>query len=214
MKISYLANNLLRPLGRNYWGFSCGIFGNGFALSRKTLLELPFNVDSLVEDLNYHLDLLQAGKSVKFISDAYVLAEMPIRKEAQAHQRAKWEKGRMHSALFFIPKLIPLILKGKWKLIEPLLDLLTMPLSYHLVLILVLMMIPEPLIQITALFSFIVVIFYIGTALKIGKAESKDYLALIKAPYYLIWKIALLRKIFKKSPGDKDRTQRKNEILK
>lgn len=211
MKIAYLASNWIKPLGRNFWGFSCGIFGNGFALSKQTLLDVPFQENALVEDLNYHLSLVKASKYVHFCSQAHVMAEMPVHRQSQALQRVKWEKGRLHSAYVNIPKLLPLILKGQWRLIEPTLDLLTLPLSYHLMLILLLLCFTSIFVKAISIFACLVVMLHVSTAMIIGKAELNDYIALLKAPFYLLWKVALLGKILKKSPQDKNRTLRKNE---
>jgi cellulose synthase/poly-beta-1,6-N-acetylglucosamine synthase-like glycosyltransferase len=211
MKISYLACNLLRPLGRNFWGFSCGVLGNGFAVTKKTLLDVPFNVQSIVEDLNYHLALVEAGKYVKFTTKANVLAEMPIKNEGRANQRARWEKGRFYSALLQIPKLTSLLFRGHWRLIEPLFDLMTLPLSYHVLLLLMILMVPFGFTQRMALISLLIVAWHLLAALKIGQAESKDYFALLAAPFYLVWKILLLGKIIKKKSLESDRAQRRNE---
>ena len=47
--------NVIRPRGRERLGLSAGIFGNGFALSRSLLREVPYGAFSVVEDLEYHI---------------------------------------------------------------------------------------------------------------------------------------------------------------
>jgi cellulose synthase/poly-beta-1,6-N-acetylglucosamine synthase-like glycosyltransferase len=68
--LAFLGMNVLRPRGRDRLGLSCGIFGNGFALSAATLRAVPYTANSLVEDLEYHLNLIRAGIRVEFVDDA------------------------------------------------------------------------------------------------------------------------------------------------
>lgn len=85
--------NVLRPRGRANLGLSCGIFGNGFALSADTLRALPYTAHSLVEDLEYHLCLVRAGRKVTFLDAAEVHGEVPDNNAAAGTQRARWEGG-------------------------------------------------------------------------------------------------------------------------
>ena len=66
LALAFLGMNVLRPRGRNRLGLSCGIFGNGFALAAETLRRVPYTANSLVEDLEYHLHLIDRGLRVEF----------------------------------------------------------------------------------------------------------------------------------------------------
>ncbi len=77
MNVALMAFNVLRPRGRDRWGWSAGILGNGFALSRATLEAVPYRADSIVEDLEYHLSLVRFGKRIVFADHTTVRAEMP-----------------------------------------------------------------------------------------------------------------------------------------
>jgi cellulose synthase/poly-beta-1,6-N-acetylglucosamine synthase-like glycosyltransferase len=197
MKISYLGSNLLRPLGRQFWGFSSGILGNGAAFSRKTIQETPFSIDSVVEDLAYHIQLVRAGKSLKFTDKACVLAEMPRLKEGITSQRLRWEGGRLRTAIKEIPSLLHLTCQGNWRLAEPLLDLLTLPLTYHILALLLLVLLPLPWAKAYAGFGLCVVAFHVLAAIQIGKGSVKDYLILLIAPFYVLWKVLIAGKIFR-----------------
>ena len=83
--------NVVRPLGRHRLGLSCGIFGNGFALSAATLARVPYTPNSLVEDLEYHLHLVRAGIRVEFLDHAAVFGEMP---ETNAASAWRWDGVR------------------------------------------------------------------------------------------------------------------------
>lgn len=213
MRVALMANNLLRPKGRQRWGFSAGIFGNGFALSRQTLLDVPFQVDSVVEDTAYHIRLVENQKKVHFIEATSVLADMPLSQSGAATQRIRWEGGRFGLMKKEIPRLAKKVFKGEIRLLEPLLDLLLLPLGYQVMLLLLLIGIPFLPTQIYAWISLGVIGFHLIAALIIGKAGWKDIAVLFLLPFYLLWKLAMLFRIFlvSRKGFTWDRTQRSNE---
>ena len=88
MNVAFMAFNVLRARGRERMGLSVGIFGNGFGLSRATLKAVPHDAHSLVEDLEYHLQLVRAGRKDRVRSIALACAprcrpaaEAPLLKE-------------------------------------------------------------------------------------------------------------------------------------
>lgn len=125
--LALVAINVLRPRGRERLGLSCGIVGNGFALSRSTLEALPYTAHSIVEDLEYHLALVRSGKRVVFIDQAHVAGEMPEGSSAAASQRARWEGGRRLLRRKLTLPMLRAVLRGDLRLLEPLLELLTRP---------------------------------------------------------------------------------------
>ncbi len=127
--LAFLGMNVLRPLGRHRLGLSCGIFGNGFALSAATLTRVPYTPNSLVEDLEYHLHLIRAGIRVEFLNHASVFGEMPETSAAATSQRARWEGGRILMRRLWSKPLALEVLRGQLKMLEPLLDLLAVPLA-------------------------------------------------------------------------------------
>ncbi len=98
MDVALMAFNVLRPKGRFGWGLSAGILGNGFGLSRQTLLDVPYSAESIVEDLEYHLLCVSAHKRIQFINGATVYGDMPNDESARVSQRARWEGGRARVA--------------------------------------------------------------------------------------------------------------------
>lgn len=124
MALAFLGMNLLRPRGRARLGLSCGIFGNGFALTHATLQQVPYTAHSVVEDLEYHLLLLRAGLQVAFIDTAVVLGEMPHTSAASATQRARWEGGRSLIRRQWSGPLLHDLLYGRFRMLEPLLSTL------------------------------------------------------------------------------------------
>ncbi len=87
--------NGLRPAGRDALGWSAGIFGNGFVLTRRTLERVPYRAYSIIEDLEYHQRLQEAGICVRYADAAAVWAEMPETRQQLATQRVRWERGKL-----------------------------------------------------------------------------------------------------------------------
>lgn len=195
LDIGFSASNSIRPMGRSYWNLSCGILGNGFALTRETLLAVPFQVDSIVEDLVYHIHLVGKGKKVDFVSCTTVWAEIAGSAKAVSIQRSRWEGGRLMALIRQGPRLLKLALGGQMRLIEPLLDLLCPPISFHVLAILLLFLFPFPVVHAYAWIALGIVFAYCMTAISVRKEVIKDCTALCLAPAYLLWKLLMLPKI-------------------
>ena len=198
MDLALQSMHVLRPRGRSRMSVSCGIFGNGFGLTRDTLEAVPYLADSIVEDLEYHIALVQAGKKVHFINGTTVRAEFPAGGKGMDTQRSRWEGGRLRVALDKSPLLLKEIMKGNFRLIEPLLELLTLPLAYHVLLLTATLIIPVLFIRIYAIAAFGIVMIHILTAIIIG-GEVRGLFTLLFVPFYIIWKISRLSGILKTS---------------
>ncbi len=211
--IAWLAFNVLRLRGRAACGFSVGILGNGFALTRATIESVPYRARSLVEDLEYHLMLVRAGRRVDFVETSEVSAAAPTNARAMSSQRARWEGGRMRVARETIPVLLGEVLAGRWRLLEPLLELALLPLSMHVGLLGLSLAVPWPLGRAYAAFGLGVVLLHVLTALVVGKASARDWLALLAAPGYVAWKLALVPAIARASGKSAHwvRTERETE---
>lgn len=190
--------NLLRARGRAGWDLSCGIFGNGWALHRDTLEKVPYKVDSIVEDLMYHLRLIEAHQQVTFVPTAKVSAFVPASYKGHATQQARWIGGRWHVVKQELMPLIRRFIKGQKDLLEPILDLLSLPLTYFGICLLPLLFAPWIFLQLYSLFGMLLLILYLWRGTELLNRPKSDLLALIfYAPGALIRKIALLPKIFK-----------------
>ena len=115
MNVAFMAFNVLRARGRERLGLSVGIFGNGFGLTGATLEEVPYDSHSLVEDLDYHLQLVQAGRKIVLVESTHVRGEMPAGGRGASTQRARWEGGRLRTAIQNLPRLLGRTCCGKVK---------------------------------------------------------------------------------------------------
>lgn len=208
--IGRLAFNYTRPLGRAFWGLSTGIFGNGFALKREVLEKVPFNVSCLAEDAAYHLRLIEAGYKVDFIDRAVVLSEIPALGKGMVTQAVRWDGGRLQNLKRELFPLIRSLLRGKYSLAEPALELLLLPLAYHSCLVLLLLLSPISLAQSYAIFALGALAYHLFATLYLARAGIQDLLALSLAPFYLLWKLINLLFVFLhlKKGGRWERTER------
>ena len=202
MHVAWLAFNVLRLRGRDYWGLSVGILGNGFGLARKTLEKVPFDAGSIAEDLEYHLRLVRTGLRVRFCEASTVWSEVPTQGRAASGQRARWEGGRFRMIREQSMRLAVEVLKGQWRLLEPLLELLLLPLAFQVFLLLVLLAVPVPFARYTALAGLAWVVLHVVVALWVGRAGWRDCLALLAAPFYIVWKLTLGRQLLKSASAD------------
>ena len=197
MNVALMAFNVLRPRGRDRLGASAGILGNGFALSRQTLELVPYAAVSLVEDLEYHLRLVRAGMKVRFVDAVTVYGEMPAAGRGVATQRARWEGGRFRMISEFAPRLLLEVARGNLRLLEPLLELLLLPLAFHVGLLLMALTTPQPWVRLYAAGSLALVVDHLLAAVVVGGGSWRDAGSLLTAPLYVVWKLRMLPELLR-----------------
>jgi len=199
MNVALLAFNVLRPRGRDRWGLSAGILGNGFGLAANTLAAAPYRATSVVEDLEYHLSLVGAGIDVRFVDRTAVYGDMPAEGKGVRTQRARWEGGRLLMIGATAPKLVRGILRGRGRLVEPLLDLLLLPLGLHVGLLTMALAAPHPGLRLCGAAGLTLVGGHVVSAIAVGGGGWRDLAALAMAPFYVVWKICMLPSILRAS---------------
>jgi len=202
MNTALLAFNVLRPRGRDRFGMSVGIFGNGFALTNETLTKVPYEASSVVEDLEYHLALIRAGRRVRFVDGTTVFGDMPAAGQGVSSQRQRWEGGRFRMLAERGPGLLGSILHGKFRFVEPLLDLLLLPLAFHVVLLAMAAMTPSIVAREIAWSGIAVVSIHLIVTATVCGNGWRDLAALAAAPFYIVWKLLMLPSILRSSRTD------------
>jgi cellulose synthase/poly-beta-1,6-N-acetylglucosamine synthase-like glycosyltransferase len=197
--MAFYAFNTIRPRGRARLGLSAGILGNGFALHREVLKRVPYNAHSIVEDLEYHLALVRANIRVEFIDAAVVRGEMPATSKGARAQRARWEGGRLHVMRQWAPSLLSDMVRGRRHLIEPLLDLLGLPISSAVILLLLAALLPITWLRLYALAAFAVLLFHLTLLAASGPDHWGAIRALWSAPGYILWKLRILPEVIRSS---------------
>jgi cellulose synthase/poly-beta-1,6-N-acetylglucosamine synthase-like glycosyltransferase len=213
MALALRGFNVVRPRGRHNLGLSVGILGNGFGLRRETLAAVPYSASSVVEDLEYHLSLVRAGKRVVFADSTAVLGEMTVRSKGAGTQRSRWEGGRLRMLREAAPGLLSDVLRGRLRSVEPLFELLLLPLAFHTVLLLVACSSPWALPRVFGLAGISIVLLHLVAAIVVGGGGWEDAVALAAAPAYILWKVLLIPKLLRGARADEKwvRTERNAE---
>jgi len=184
-----VAWNVVRLAGRERLGWSVGILGNGFALTRETLAAVPYGARSIVEDVEYHLELVRRGRRVRFVAAAQVEGDMPVGGRARAIQRTRWEGGRLRVLLDRARPLARDIAHGHLRLTEPLVELCLLPLAQHTALLGLAAVLGTGTQRVYAAAAFGVVLLHVAVALRTDGGGWRNVLALGLAPLYLIRKV-------------------------
>jgi cellulose synthase/poly-beta-1,6-N-acetylglucosamine synthase-like glycosyltransferase len=194
--------NVVRPMGRSRLGLSAGIVGNGFAIRQTVLRQNPYNSFSVVEDLEYHIRLVLCGKKVQFLHDAKVWSGMPPSKQGDAIQRSRWEGGRANAAVTWLGPLLQQLMRGRLRMVEPLLDLLSLPIGYVAFLLLLALCLPLEWLRVYAMIAGTVLGGHVLAAAWVGNDFAGDLRILARAPGYIVWKLSLLPRVLRSSRSD------------
>lgn len=200
--IAWLAFNELRLLGREKLEVSVGILGNGFALSRTVLETVPYEAGSIAEDMEYHLRLVNAGFKMRFLDTVTVSSDAPNQDANAAVQRTRWEGGRFRLIIDHVPALFIGVLRGQWRLLEPLAELLLLPLAYHVLLLLFTLLMPAPVLQYYALAGLLLVVAHVLIAIRRAGGGIEDIKILAGVPFYILWKLTLMPKLWRSARND------------
>jgi hypothetical protein len=199
--LAFRGINVLRARGRAGLGFSAGMFGNGFALTSNTLDLVPFSVNSICEDLEYHIRLVCAGLRVEWVEDASVYASLARGRSAQATQEARWEGGRFHVATHATGQLIAAVLDGNWRALELLAEAWSLPLSHGILVLILMAFLPVYWLHLLAISCAAVVLAYVLEAAFLGAEPWRDLAALAGAPLHILRKLAITPLVVRQSRG-------------
>ena len=213
MALALLGFTVIRPRGRCFWGLSAGIFGTGFGLRREVLASVPYLMYSLVEDLEFHLQLVRHGFRVAFLDCAAVYGQMPIAAPGVVARRSRWEAGRLQLVRKDARTVLRDIFRGQTRLIEPLADLLTLPLALQSAALIALLLIGSRDFRLYSLFGMGVLCLHVLACTLAGKQPLTSLRALVIVPFYILWKIAISPSIISTAWASANwvRTERREE---
>lgn len=193
-ELALSAFNCLRPRSRQALGLSVGILGNGFALRSAVVEAVPYTASSVVEDLEYHLQLLDAGYRVHFADETRVRGDMPQAQSGQKTQRARWEGGRLRMLREHGLTLALRVVKGDFRSLEPLAELLLMPLAYHGLILSILLATPVSFASGLGILGLGTLVLHMLLAAKVNGMSRRQLLrAVLQIPKYVFWKITMIR---------------------
>lgn len=184
-----------RPRERFAWmGF---IVGNGFCLKREVLETIPWAAYSVVEDVEYAVQLALHGFRVKFLETTQVVSRTTRGATDAAPQRLRWASGTFRVIRNYVPQLLRSGVRTRsFRLIEMALAL-TLTSRFFLVYLTFLAALcslllgttgPGLLLRILVVVSAILFCFYTGMVLsEIPDSRGSRFRALVTLPYYLSW---------------------------
>jgi hypothetical protein len=213
----------VRSVARERLGLSCGLRGNGMCFRMDVLRRVPHRAFSIVEDLEYGIQLGLAGVRVAYVGSARVLGDMPATGAAGRSQRQRWEGGRGAVARQYVMPLLRAAFRRRDPVVLDLaLDLLVPPLSRIVAAVglgwvaaLVVVGVWGGAAALVALslwtLAAIGLIVYVGR----GCAMSGGYrsaLDLLWAPFYMLWKITVPARASRSPAAEWVRTNRTDNV--
>ena len=209
--LAFRGMNVLRARGRAGFGFSTGLFGNGFALTASALERVPFTANSIAEDVEYHTKLVHEGVPVYWVGNAFVHAHSPASGRAQATQEARWEGGRIGVASRATGRLGSALLRGRWRALETLADVWSLPLSRGIFALLLTLALAVHWLHVFALVCGAITLLYVLQAAMLGNEPGRDLGALALAPLYLMWKALITPLVLRQSRSQAEWARTKRE---
>jgi cellulose synthase/poly-beta-1,6-N-acetylglucosamine synthase-like glycosyltransferase len=210
--LAFRGMNVLRARGRAGLGFSTGLFGNGFALTAAVLERVPFNADGIAEDAEYSTKLAAKGIRICWVGEASVYAPIPATSAAQATQEARWEGGRARVAGQATMRLFGAVQRGKWRALETLVDIWSLPLSRGILALLLTAALPIHWLHVFAMACAAIAGVYVLVSALLGADPAQDLAALAMAPLYLLWKAAITPLVVRQSRARASWARTKREV--
>ncbi len=199
MTVAFALFHQVRSRGRERLGLSCGLRGNGMCFTTSLLRAQPHRAFSMVEDVEYGLQLGRAGIRVHFAHEARALGEMVSDEQASRSQRQRWEHGRK----LLVREVAPVVFAEGVRQRSPLLvdlalDLLVPPLAQLGGVVLlggllstVMALAGQPWTLVPWLACGLMLTFYVARGWQLSGVGLGGLTALARAPGYLLWKLAV-----------------------
>jgi cellulose synthase/poly-beta-1,6-N-acetylglucosamine synthase-like glycosyltransferase len=202
LSIAKASFHIVRSRGRERLGLSCGIRGNGWAVTHEVLERVPYKAFSLTEDLEYGIDLGMAGFRVAYADEAHSNAEMVSGEKDSRKQRQRWEQGRFQ---LIRARTLPLLRRAvtapSLVCLDLALDLMVLPVSYvYLNIALLLGVALIAAMQVPGLHAWVwlgaacaaAAVLYILRGWQLSGAGMRGLLDLGRAPLFLLWKLLVM----------------------
>jgi hypothetical protein len=137
---------------------------------------------------------------------------MPVRGEGVKTQRSRWEGGRLRMMYEKGPDLLRRVLNGRLTFLEPLLDLLLLPLALHVTLLAVAISTPQTVVRDVGLAGAGVVLLHLATAIVVGGGSWRDVGTLAVAPFYVLWKLTQIPSLLRNARANNTWARTKRNI--
>jgi cellulose synthase/poly-beta-1,6-N-acetylglucosamine synthase-like glycosyltransferase len=88
--VGNLIENRLFYAPKSNLGLAVLLRGTGMVFRSEVLEQHPWQTHSIVEDIEYTLELIKKGLKVRFLNEVKVLSEFPVKKDQLQVQRRRW----------------------------------------------------------------------------------------------------------------------------
>jgi cellulose synthase/poly-beta-1,6-N-acetylglucosamine synthase-like glycosyltransferase len=183
------------PRGRDRLGVSVRLRGTGMAIRRELALSHKMRAPAS-EDLFLTLDLVLSGVRCRHVETARLRSDGEASWGAFGGQKLRYEAGRMSAARSYVPRLLrravverdAACLEAAWFLATPPFALAALSLLLGTALTLLAGAWP---VAATLAAAVLVLGLVLATGLVQARAGLRTWLALVAAPWYVIWKAAV-----------------------
>jgi cellulose synthase/poly-beta-1,6-N-acetylglucosamine synthase-like glycosyltransferase len=187
-----------RYRGKKLLGFSCPLMGNAMCFSKEVIDRYGWDAFSLTENWEYYLKMLIRGYIATY-EEAFIYSQTASTMKQGRIQRERWFKGKMLCAKRYLPELIYTgIKKMDLRILDGVIELIMPSISMmgnFLFLILgssILCMLVWGKFMTLVVWSIGIIVIYFGyflTGIIANRSGTETWIALIKAPLFLIWKL-------------------------
>jgi cellulose synthase/poly-beta-1,6-N-acetylglucosamine synthase-like glycosyltransferase len=202
LTIAKASFHIVRSRARERLRLSCGIRGNGWAVTHRLLDSVPYHSFSLTEDLEYGIELGLLGHRVLYAEEASSDAEMVSNERAARKQRQRWEQGRFQLVRSqTLPLLRQAVRRRSRVCLDLAIDLLVLPLSYVALSVALLTALAVagamwhacgPGWLWLSLFCWAALAAHILRGWQLSGVGPRGLIDLARAPLFLVWKLAVM----------------------
>lgn len=189
---AFTLQGITLPRGRARLGLSVRLRGTGMAIRREIALQHRFRAPAS-EDLFFTLDLLLDGVRCRHVDSARLRSEGADTWGAFGGQKVRYEAGRMAAARAYVPRLLARALRrGDLAALDTAWFLATPPFALAALSLLLGLGLAAVASAWTLAWVFTAGIAALAVALLTGLIQARvglrTWLALLAAPWYLVWK--------------------------
>ena len=191
-------SHYVRPAGRNAFGGSAGLKGNGMAFKPNILKRYNWPSSAVVEDHEFSTKLLLNDKIVHYNPEAIVLSEMSEKRGQAEEQGWGCEVARFQIIINYGLDLLKIFFRKKRFLyfdgfMELFIPSLTILFAAQITLLFLSCLFFHALIF-DSILCLILTIFCVLSGMILCKASFSIWLALLGSPLYILWKLVCYTK--------------------
>jgi hypothetical protein len=190
--------NDVRLRGRMALGCSAGLKGNGMVFVGTVGRTIRWSA-SLAEDVDLHLDLVDANERVIFAPEASVMGQVPARLQAAESQNQRWEAGRLRLAGKALRTILKRLPRGDFRPVEAAMEVLVPPLSVLGAALAACFLLAAALGDVVGALLALVLLAGLGghvvLGLLVAGADRRSYMVLLGAPVLAVWKAWLYARL-------------------